>query len=1404
MAQVHQLSPPSPVSRYAGGKPPRDQTVAASLSPRPDSGSVFTSPGPDGRERAEGGKAAAGAGTEGDKEGQGVGAEEHASHVARAPLPMPACATSSGPAANPDLSFRCLGASGATPSPSPPHGGDQPPVHPSPARAAPTVPPTPVHFHFSTPGRPAFDPGPTPPLRREETGRLGKDGGADDAGGTAPSQAGHAEAVNTEGAGLSGPGMDVGGLGFTLGGSRGGRGGGAGRGGAPRRRDVGKKLRINGTPSGPKPLASELPPPPATFPASVPSSFPASEASGRMPMDLSDALQREVDARTGAAAAAPPPPVFPTPPQSSTGDGQNSAPETVAFSLGAASAGLSPSKPPPRARFVHHRSRSRGHARGGSSTSTGSSDGDQGGRSTSAHSSATTHCFPSSLSPLATTSAPFSTDAAAATPDVTVGVNHHVGGAPAPQLSSPLQGKEGFDLWSSCKGSPSVPVPPFGHGWPGRPREGRGTEGRQDGAGSQAEDKDELSGHQKVGSDVGVEQETDCSSSSASAFALGGHGANTKASARLVPVPSMSHDGAPGSPNFIFGSEPTGAAFHIGEDASYAGSAGKSVDEGRPGEEAGKAPRSSAFMPAAGGKEEIFFSLGSSKTVTPTKGGGSSRTGSRHLLHSHARSASAGFIAKQREESPGSPLFGQTGSTSHWTAAGSGAQGPSGGPMGEGKSPGIASPSSAATAGKLPPPYDTQRELQHAAQTFREKASSLYLTKHYEESLHEFSNALLLAPDGWLEKPKLFCNRAAALIMIHRYEDAVKDCEKAIKGDRHLLKAYTRCGRAYLHMGVLERAYACFDEVRRRAKERLLDKFGPDVPPIPPSSGASTHVLHQQRVAAHEKKSLEEAVREAEDGQAEVQAVEGALQAAEQHFKRVEWPEALDRVEAALRFAHRAKRAMRLKLVALCKLKRWEEGVRFSEKYYASNKAELLSPVFIPPTSTADGGGTSPSSPGDANPHAPVNVILRMDSLEQRSYIRCLRYTDREDDALAALKSLLSHHGHVMWVSKELVRIQAIRRAKEAGDAAFREQKFEAALAHYGEALKLDPEWDTMNAVLHCNRGAAHMALRLFEKAKEDCTHALRKKPDYWKAFLRRARAWREMKRWGESIFDYETYLKHAYPAGGGREDGREAGNVGASVKGSVADVQSELESVRIEMQVEKERRDFAKRQQQQHDSHWRGGGRPWRHGKGRKPGYRVSSPFEESSSEEEEEEEDVTGAEDEEDADRAGVFRDFFEYYRRHQKEAEPARASGPHNGPAGSFGRSASSSSYSSNRRAYNFSNTKRNAGSNANGSGAPGPKSSRPLPGWGRSRSTSSVPHSGSNVSTHYSVLGIGRVASSGEVKKAYHRLALRFHPDKNKEAGAEEMFKKVSEAYNVLSDNSARRVYDAELRVGGGGI
>ncbi|EQC31762.1 hypothetical protein SDRG_10551 [Saprolegnia diclina VS20] len=68
------------------------------------------------------------------------------------------------------------------------------------------------------------------------------------------------------------------------------------------------------------------------------------------------------------------------------------------------------------------------------------------------------------------------------------------------------------------------------------------------------------------------------------------------------------------------------------------------------------------------------------------------------------------------------------------------------------------------------------------------------------------------------------------------------------------------------------------------------------------------------------------------------------------------------------------------------------------------------------------------------------------------------------------------------------------------------------------------------------------------------------------------------------------------------------------------------------------------------------------------------------------------------------------------------------------------------------------------------------------------------------TYYDVLEVPETATEAEIKLAYRKLAIKWHPDKNKEPGAEDRFKKIGEAYAILSDAAKRQEYDHGRKYG----
>uniref|UniRef100_A0A8D0H084 DnaJ homolog subfamily B member 9 n=1 Tax=Sphenodon punctatus TaxID=8508 RepID=A0A8D0H084_SPHPU len=71
------------------------------------------------------------------------------------------------------------------------------------------------------------------------------------------------------------------------------------------------------------------------------------------------------------------------------------------------------------------------------------------------------------------------------------------------------------------------------------------------------------------------------------------------------------------------------------------------------------------------------------------------------------------------------------------------------------------------------------------------------------------------------------------------------------------------------------------------------------------------------------------------------------------------------------------------------------------------------------------------------------------------------------------------------------------------------------------------------------------------------------------------------------------------------------------------------------------------------------------------------------------------------------------------------------------------------------------------------------------------------------SYYDILGVPKNASDRQIKKAFHKLAMKYHPDKNKSPGSEAKFREIAEAYETLSDENKRKEYDQFGQFGGQG-
>ena len=635
----------------------------------------------------------------------------------------------------------------------------------------------------------------------------------------------------------------------------------------------------------------------------------------------------------------------------------------------------------------------------------------------------------------------------------------------------------------------------------------------------------------------------------------------------------------------------------------------------------------------------------------------------------------------------------------------------------------------------------------------------------------------------------LLSNRSAALLMIGAFGAAVEDCREALEfvseagpnGERFSsecgpplkLKIKIRLARALLRQGFDGASQIAAKEAMQIADEAMVYAQR-----VFPTREAERHV--------HILGTLQ---REASLGLGDAQKVQETFEEVRQLLRRhgqekgSSLLEPLNHVNMALELAAGSQDLIDMKLHLLSQMGRWREVASFLERYAALNVK--MDGVFtgdltsknpfpgVPPAKHLKADFFNECRAEDArtatlklDSKATGEAILRMPYPITRIYLRALRLEERYAASEVAMQSLekLIHKGtpqmsveqlrkEFQWLpTSERSKLERTRAGREKGDVYFKKAQFAEAAKVYDECLQIDgedlpvqdkPTGGRLHAVLYCNKAACMMALNDYEKALECCSAAIRIHSRYMKAMLRRARCYSRLLRFQESISEYQRWLELAAEA--------KKPNRVPTISTCYFDLPHEakdddVQTVQQELQgVHNSRRraDAAVREEANRRERDR-----------QKWNQHFSS------------------------AQTAQERREQWHNQHNDQRRWDSFRNRGPRSSQQQRRSNSADPSSSRANARSNGRSHSEER--------------------GRQHDSATFTSPTMDMNL---YKVLRVSNVASTDEIKKAYRKLALKYHPDKNKDEGAAEKFQAVRKAFEVLTDPIQRHEYDAEQRFGG---
>ena len=685
----------------------------------------------------------------------------------------------------------------------------------------------------------------------------------------------------------------------------------------------------------------------------------------------------------------------------------------------------------------------------------------------------------------------------------------------------------------------------------------------------------------------------------------------------------------------------------------------------------------------------------------------------------------------------------------------------------------------------------------------KEEGKTSYLDAKYQESTRFYSEAIQTY------KHKLFAhvpakdllavllsNRAAALLMIGAYESAAEDCRNGIhfvtdprNKNPNLIspdanpvlrpKLYTRMARSYLKLGRIDDADRAFSEAIESATViQDFHKRENIIGPYDALENIKTEALLARTDTLQLRKLMEKIDRLLKERSVNARSA------------RTQAMECLFAVKTALITADGCHELHQMKVNILSELKRWREVASHCERFGASNAkydgclvGDLASKNPFPGVSVAESLRSNYFSNSKEDElkgaemiletAAAAEALLRLPHSMMPYYLRSLRLNERYLAAETCIAKLDKYVGerskassdaaavyhNFLWLATEREELQRTKTERGKADAMFSNADYENAVRKYAECLVIDSDGQSscaggrLHAVLHCNRAACFMALKRYRDALNECTAALRIYPRYLKALLRRARCYSRMNRMLEGKHDYKHWLEIVNNV---KEFNTVLGDCVFDGPHTVKpkdkeDVQAELNDI-----LEAEAREAAQERIREARKRYEEQTRKF-HSERFNFNNNKKSPAQKDAHRRRE-----NFYSNQNSSRRWDSFKDNS--YHSRQKKKSPYK-------------------NKKNNKAEYGYNDQRNNNDD------------------YGYKSQTRDRTRSPRDSNNHYIALGIDRKATIDEVKKAYKKMALKYHPDKNQDnPTAAENFLRIKDAYEILKDSSARRKYDSELRHG----